>query len=156
MLRLLSVRSVQTPCGRLLYSYLDPSSRQCVEPHCVNVKGVFGYEEHSNASTTTLQSRHGPVRFFLFPRIKSDPKGNHFGTIENVQAAVTRTSNSVYVKEFQRCYRQWQQHWTRCIDSQGNYFENYEVCLNLISIKVFLQKHSHYFPDKPCITCYVG
>ena len=98
-----------------------------VVPHRVNGEGVFGYEEHIPIflSQPSYSPDLTPSDFFLFPRIKSDLKQNHFGTIENVQVIVTRTLNSISVEDFQRCYGEWQQHWTRCIESQGDYYENY-------------------------------
>jgi len=66
-----------------------------------------------------------PTDFFLFPRLKSSLKGHHFGTVENVQAAVTNALKGIPVQDFQASYDAWQNHWQRCIDAQGCYFEEY-------------------------------
>jgi len=60
--------------------------------------------------------------FFLFPKLKTHLKGHHFGAAENVQAAATRALN-ISSEDFHHCYEEWQQHWNRCIRSQGAYFE---------------------------------
>ena len=64
-----------------------------------------------------------PCDFFLFPKLKTHLKGHHFGTVENVQAAATRALNNISSEDFLHCYEEWQQHWNRCIRSQGAYFE---------------------------------
>lgn len=66
-----------------------------------------------------------PADFFLFPRLKSRLKGHHFGTIENVQAAVTSILKEIDVDEFQSSFHAWRSRWHRCIDAQGCYFENF-------------------------------
>jgi hypothetical protein len=61
--------------------------------------------------------------FFLFSKLGTHLKGHHFGTVENVQAAATRDLNNISSENFLHCYENWQQHWNRCIRSQGAYFE---------------------------------
>jgi len=64
-----------------------------------------------------------PCDFFLFPKLKTHPKGYQFGTVENVQAAATRALNNISSEDFLHCYEEWQQSWNRCIRSKGAYFE---------------------------------
>ena len=66
-----------------------------------------------------------PPDFFLFPRLKSSLKGHRFGTVENVQAAVTNALKGIPVQDFQASYDAWQNRWQRCIDAEGCYFEEY-------------------------------
>jgi hypothetical protein len=66
-----------------------------------------------------------PPDFFLFPRLKCSLKGHHFGTVKNVQAAVTSALKEIPVQDFQASYDAWQNRWQRCIDAQGRYFEEY-------------------------------
>jgi len=47
-----------------------------------------------------------PCDFFLFPKIKTHPKGHHFGTAENVQAAATRALNNISSEEFPHYYEE--------------------------------------------------
>ena len=64
-----------------------------------------------------------PCDFSLFPKLKTQLKGHHSGTAENVQAAATRALNNISNEDFLRCYEEWQQRWNHCIRSQGAYFE---------------------------------
>ena len=61
--------------------------------------------------------------FFLFPKLKFYLKGQHFGTVENNEKAVTDQLKAIPVSYFQHCYEEWEQRLRRCVASQGNYFE---------------------------------
>jgi len=64
------------------------------------------------------------MRLFFVPiTIKLYLKGCHFGTVENIEEAVTDQLKAIPVSDFQRCYEEWEQHLWRCVASQGNYFE---------------------------------
>ena len=64
-----------------------------------------------------------PCDFFLFPKLKFYLRGRHFGTLENIEKAVTDQLKAIPVNDYQRCYEEWEQRPRRCVDSQGNYFE---------------------------------
>src|SRR5215510_13453377 len=66
-----------------------------------------------------------PSDFFLFPRIKRDLKGKRFDTIPALQAASTRSLDSLPCEEFHGAYEQWKKRWQRCVDAQGSYFEKF-------------------------------
>jgi histone-lysine N-methyltransferase SETMAR len=66
-----------------------------------------------------------PADFFLFPRIKTALKGTRFGTIEAIQTAVTKALNKVPVDTFQDGYHAWKSCWQKCVDAQGEYFEEF-------------------------------
>ena len=61
--------------------------------------------------------------FLLFPKLKFHLKGRHFGTVENIEKAVTDQLKAILVSDYQRCYEEWEQRLRRCVASQGNYFE---------------------------------
>jgi transposase len=42
--------------------------------------------------------------FFLFPKLKTHLKQHRFGTVENVQAAVTRALNIISNEDLLHCY----------------------------------------------------
>jgi hypothetical protein len=44
-----------------------------------------------------------PCDFFLFPKLNTHLKGDHFGAVENIQAAATRALNSISIEDFQHC-----------------------------------------------------
>jgi len=50
-------------------------------------------------------------------------KGRRFDDIEEVQANMTRQMRATKKRDFQRCFRQWQERWNKCIQAQGQYFE---------------------------------
>jgi len=49
-----------------------------------------------------------PCDFFLFPKLKFYLKGHHFGTVENIEKAVTDQLNAIPVSDYQRCYEEWE------------------------------------------------
>jgi hypothetical protein len=64
-----------------------------------------------------------PCDFILFPRLKNNLKGHHFGTLVNIQKSVTDELKGIPEEAFQHCYQQWKQRLHRCVAAQGNYFE---------------------------------
>jgi len=57
----------------------------------------------------------------LFPKLKFHLKGHHFGTVENIEKAVTDQLKAIPVSDYQCCYEEWEQRLRRCVASQGNY-----------------------------------
>ena len=64
-----------------------------------------------------------PCDFFLFPKLKFLLQGRHFGTVENIEKAVTNQLKAIQVSDYQRCYEEGKQRLRRRVASQGNYFE---------------------------------
>ena len=56
-------------------------------------------------------------------------KERHFGTVENIEKAVTDQLKAIPVSDYQRCYEEWEQRLRRCVVSQGNYFEGEKLDL---------------------------
>ena len=73
------------------------------------------------------QPRHSPdlspCEFFLFPKLKFHLKGCHFGTLENIEKALTDQLKAIPVSDNQRCYEESERRLRRCVASQGNYFD---------------------------------
>ncbi|GFW72260.1 putative transposase [Trichonephila clavipes] len=61
--------------------------------------------------------------FFLFPKLKNHLKGHHFGTLENIQTAVTDQLKAIPISEFHQCYEDCKKRLQRCVASEGSYFE---------------------------------
>jgi hypothetical protein len=59
----------------------------------------------------------------LFPQIKQELKGRHFADVAEVQRESLASLDGVPVEGFSKCFQQWEQHWDRCLQSQGEYFE---------------------------------
>jgi transposase len=64
-----------------------------------------------------------PCDFFLFPKMKIKLKGRRFDTVEEIQAESQKVLMTLIQKDFQDSFRSWQNHWDRCVRSQGDYFE---------------------------------
>jgi len=60
---------------------------------------------------------------FLFLQQKKTMKGRRFDDIEEVQANMMRQMRDITKSDFQRCFRQWQECWNKCIQAKGHYFE---------------------------------
>jgi hypothetical protein len=67
-----------------------------------------------------------PCDFFLFPRMKSKLKGRRFQDVTEIQEQSLTVLHAIPKSQFQRCFQQWQTRWTRCINSEGEYFEGEE------------------------------
>jgi len=59
----------------------------------------------------------------LFPQLKKTLKGRQFDYVEDIQANAMRQLSAVTKSDYQRCFRQWQKRWNKCIQAQGHYFE---------------------------------
>ncbi|GFX91248.1 putative transposase [Trichonephila clavipes] len=68
-----------------------------------------------------------PCDFFLFPKLKNHLKGHHFGTLENIQTAVTDQLKAFPISKFHQCYEEWKKRLQRCVASEGSYFEGDNV-----------------------------
>ena len=68
-----------------------------------------------------------PCDFFLFPRLKKRMKGRRFDYVEDIQANAMRQLRAIKKSDYQRCFRQWQERWNKCIQAQGHYFEGYKT-----------------------------
>ncbi|GFT11352.1 putative transposase [Trichonephila clavipes] len=54
-------------------------------------------------------------------------KGHHFGTLENIQTAVTDQLKAIPISEFHQCYKEWKKRLQRCAASEGSDFEGDNV-----------------------------
>ncbi|GFV88179.1 putative transposase [Trichonephila clavipes] len=68
-----------------------------------------------------------PCDFFLFPKLKNHLKRHHFGTLENIQRAVTDQLKAIPISEFHQCYEEWKERLQRCVASKGSHFEGENV-----------------------------
>ncbi|GFT29117.1 putative mariner transposase [Trichonephila clavipes] len=72
-----------------------------------------------------------PCDFFLFPKLKNHLKGHHFGTLENIQTAVTDQLKVIPISDFHQCYEEWKKRLQRCVASEGSYFDGDNVELQV-------------------------
>ena len=64
-----------------------------------------------------------PCDFWLFPKLKSPLKGRRFADLSDIQRNVKTLLRGIPENDFQDCFRQWHHRLTKCIASQGEYFE---------------------------------
>lgn len=64
-----------------------------------------------------------PCDFFLFPTLKKTLKGRRFEDLESIRTNATEKLRHFTETDFQSCFRQWKVRWTKCVQSQGEYFE---------------------------------
>src|SRR5207248_5482435 len=50
-------------------------------------------------------------------------KGRRFDDVDDIKKNATEQLRRVEQKDFQNCFQQWQERWTKCIVSEGDYFE---------------------------------
>ncbi|EZA46817.1 hypothetical protein X777_01495, partial [Ooceraea biroi] len=106
----------------------------CMRKICAKmVPKNLSNEQKENRLKTFLYFHTRPTDMalcnFLFPKIKQQLKGHHYGTLENVQKAATQVLNNLTEQDFQNCYQEWQHRWGRCVHSQGAYFEGDDIKL---------------------------
>ena len=64
-----------------------------------------------------------PCDFCMIPKMKLRLKGQHFVSIEEIQAESQQVLNTLTPEDFSECFQKWQNHRDRCIQAQGDYFE---------------------------------
>jgi hypothetical protein len=55
--------------------------------------------------------------------MKLQLKGRHFDRVAEIQRESQNALGTLRAQDFQHAFQQWQQHWTRCVAAQGDYFE---------------------------------
>ncbi len=64
-----------------------------------------------------------PNDFWAFPRVEKDTQDKRWEMVEEIEQATTNSLKALTVEEFQDCFQQWERHWAKCIELEGNYFE---------------------------------
>jgi len=65
-----------------------------------------------------------PCDFWLFPKLKNALKGQRFVDLSDIQRNVKTLLRGIPENDFQDCFRQWHHPLTKCMASQGGYFES--------------------------------
>ncbi|PNF42337.1 hypothetical protein B7P43_G03673, partial [Cryptotermes secundus] len=64
-----------------------------------------------------------PCDFWLFQRLKTPLKGSRFDSREDIIQNATAQLHDIPKEAFQNCFQYWKDHWAKCVESQGAYFE---------------------------------
>ncbi|KAJ8933861.1 hypothetical protein NQ318_012432 [Aromia moschata] len=81
-------------------------------------------------------------------RLKNNLKGRDFGTIENIQTAVTDHLKAIPVNEFQPYYEEWKNRIQRCVASQeiricvSESWNGKDKCLHGINRRIVLKREA--------------
>jgi len=75
---------------------------------------------HRAVTTNEFLAKHNIPSLL---QLKKTMKGRRFDYVEDIQANATRQLRAIKKSDYQRCFRQWQEHWNKCIQPQGHYFE---------------------------------
>ena len=65
-----------------------------------------------------------PNDFFLFPYVKNKMRGQSFSTTEEAVDAFRMQVLEIPQAEWQNCFDNWIKRMQKCIDLNGEYFEN--------------------------------
>jgi hypothetical protein len=75
-----------------------------------------------------------PCDFFLFPKVKTIMRGEHFGDVENIKCETTRLLKNLTLQDMQKCFLQWKKHWAKCIQLGGGVIRlSYHALLDVIA-----------------------
>ncbi|PNF20111.1 hypothetical protein B7P43_G04786 [Cryptotermes secundus] len=61
--------------------------------------------------------------FWLFPKLKTQLKGRRFDSRKDIKQNATAQLHAIPKEAFQNCFQRWKNHWAKCVESQGAYFE---------------------------------
>jgi hypothetical protein len=64
-----------------------------------------------------------PCDFWFFPKLKNAQKGQRFSPFSDIQSNVKTILRGIPENDFPDCFRQWHHRLTKCLASQGEYFE---------------------------------
>ena len=63
--------------------------------------------------------------------------------------AMTAELNTIPKEAFSECFQQWQHHWDKCAESQGDYFEGDQVSSAPDMLVFFPHLKVGYFSNRP-------
>jgi hypothetical protein len=82
-----------------------------------------------------------PRDFFLFPKMKKTLKGRRFTNIDDIKNASLNERKAIPKIEFEKCFKDWQKRWSKCIVSNGDDFEGDNTKI----LGIFLTHRVPYF-----------
>ncbi|GFV53818.1 protein GVQW3 [Trichonephila clavipes] len=117
--------------------------RNLVRSDCRLTVKMIGEELNLN-HTTVHQILTNELKMRKICAKMNHLKGHHFGTLENIQTAVTDQLKAIPISEFHQCYEEWKKRLQRCVASEGSYFEgdNVELFSDTSLLWTVLQKRN--------------
>ena len=71
----------------------------------LSIRHFLAEKKHCNFGTPPILPDLAPFDFFLFPKIKSVPKGTHFSDIDSIKMAATTELKKIPENAFQECFK---------------------------------------------------
>ena len=107
------------------HSWLFPSARQRPGTFGSNNSTVSDSKTSRNIepSPPHILARFVSPHYVLFPKVKLNLKGARFGTIEEIQKAVTDQLNKIPSEDFYNAMKKSETRANLCITSNGSYFD---------------------------------
>ena len=78
-----------------------------------------------------------PCDFWLFPK----PRGCRYETIEEMKEAVTKVIDTLTQEDFHEAFQRLLERYNKCITTGGDYFEEDQSFMCVLSIKVPIRKN---------------
>lgn len=64
-----------------------------------------------------------PCDFWLFSRLKDHLRGNRYESRSQLGSAIYQYMKAIPVEDYRSCFQQWKNRLRRCVEVQGDYFE---------------------------------
>jgi hypothetical protein len=107
----------------MVFRYLASAPRQCTFHAALSVREFLAKHSILVVPHPPYSPHFAPCDFFLFPRLKSTLKGKRFQNVAEIQLNKTRQLQAIPKQAYQTRIEKWKDHWNRCIQSGGSYFE---------------------------------
>jgi hypothetical protein len=98
---------------------LDPASGQCTLALGTYCAWVFAENIMITTDHPSYSPDVAPCDFFLFPKVKTVMRGEHFGDVENIKRETTRLLKNLTSQDMQNCFLEWKKCWAKCIHLGG-------------------------------------
>jgi hypothetical protein len=84
--------------------------------HLVLIVREFFSKNDDYHGSPFLFTQFSPLRrFFLFPKVETIVRGEHFGDVENIKCGTARLLKNLTSQDMQHYFLQWKKHWAKCI-----------------------------------------
>lgn len=120
------LKRLKRPCPKRNQRQMEIPSWPQAGPHRLRCQWLSDPDQHCSGLSVSSQSRLGSgIPYSLFPRPKGGTlRGEHSGSIANIQAHVTRALKKLPEEAFRGAFRAWKPR-KKCINVGIEYFERF-------------------------------
>ena len=99
-----------------------------------DVKSTVNHNEQTkNSNHVVPQPPYSPdlalCDFWLFSKLKRPLGGHRYDSNEEIKVESKKVLKAIPEIDFKNCFEDWKKRWHKCIVSDGDYFEGYEIDL---------------------------